>query len=266
MKEVTLLSAELAYLFSLLNVESAVGVDADRLFPKKDKAKVKMFTAGYDALKAREWISKGETSGKDQLNNDLMRFVEVMARPRFAIITEVRSHPERPPKRIVHYVADHLIIEQAFLGRKGYRLTEVEDLTTALLRINRAIGIPDTNRVGDHNVTLNGPVFAKIKQLADAGDLKKALPALKKLKLDETAAQAALISMSRPRTSGTISILELRGQSIIDANALAYFIGEGGGWVALRPDIKKKSMMLRTIDDAQMWALLSSFMGDLIAS
>lgn len=239
-----------------------MGVDSESLFPA-GAAQERVYRAGYNALLDHNWMTKDAESGKHSLKIELLRYVDTLVNPRFVISTELREQTQ-PPHRLIHYIGRKRIIEQAFLGKPGYRLTDVDEIQFAMLRINRAIETPSKSRLGDHQVQMNDDVFAKIKSLADAGDVKKALPALTKLGLSRSAAQGALISLSQPKKSGTITTYQLSGNQIEDLNALAFFMGEGGGWVAIKPDPKDSSLTLRTIDESQMWGLIALSLGDLM--
>ena len=102
MKEVTLLTAELAYLFTLIDAKTALGVDTARLFPTDAAQQKAVYEAGYEALKRHEWITTNKKSGKDDLNLDLMVFVDAVANPKYVIVTDIRLTPSAPPRRLIH--------------------------------------------------------------------------------------------------------------------------------------------------------------------
>lgn len=262
MKEVNLLTAELAYLFSLIRVESAIGVE-EGLFPKEGAARAKLYKIGYEALKGHALITAGNQSGGDQLNPELLALVATVAEPRFAIVTDIREHPATHPKRLVHYFSRHSIVEQTFHGAAGYRLTELSDERETFFRIVRAIGVPEKNRVGEHVIALKASLLTKIKHSVERGAPQQALAEFQKLNVDETAAKAAILSMAQPKINGTCSLFGLDGQTIQNANGLAFFIGEGSGWVVIPGESPDDDVGLRTANDVEFWAFLTGLFGAL---
>lgn len=264
MKEVNLLSSEFAYLLALVGAKSAMGVDCDRLFPAEKQERQRLFKSGYESLKRHELITEHPKSGKDTLDRNLILFADAVANPKYVLSTEVRDPERAEPRRLMHYVGRKVIVEQTYMGAGGYRLSDVDQIQVGLVRINRAIGVPEKSRLGDHLVRMPASAFAEVRSMVDAGQAKAALPCLTKQGLPEVAAQGALLSLAKPRTFGTITIYELTGNRIDGLNALGYFIGEGGGWVTLRPSGDTDGVMLRTVSEAQMWGLVGKFLGDLM--
>ena len=263
MKEVTLLPCELACLFALLNAKSALGVHSEGLFPDKSQ-KDAIHKAGYEALQRHEWMTKNEETGKHSVNAELLLYAFTVAHPEFVIATEIRETPQTSPRRLMHYISRKRVIEQVYLGQAGYRLAEIDAIASALVRIQDAIGMPATSRLGSHLVTMDEADFQRLKTVTDEGNVKEALPALTKLGLSTSAAQGALVTLARPQTCGTVSIYELRGNRIEDLHVLAYFVGEGGAWVAAKQSPTDTEILLRTVDSAQLWGLVATQLGDLM--
>lgn len=264
MKEVNLLSNELAYLLALVGAESAMGVDCESLFPSEKDEQQRLFKSGYESLKSHDLITEHPKSGKDTLDRNLILFVDAVANPKYVLSTEIRDPQRSEPRRLMHYVGRKVIVEQTYMGARGYRLSDVDQIQVGLVRINRAIGVPEKSRLGDHLITMPASGFAEVRTMVDSGKVQDALPLLMEQGLSKVAAQGALLSLARPRTFGTITIYELTVNRIDGLNALGYFIGEGGGWVTLRPELDKDEVMLRTVSEAQMWGLVGKFLGDLM--
>ena len=262
MREVHLLSSELAYLLTLLKAHAAIGV-RPAVFPEERESRLELCKTGREALRRRAWVNEDNGKGAKAINPDLMAIVRPVAKPQLAIVTDLRQGKAKLPTRIVHYILDDAVVEQSYQQQGGYRLSLLKGLDEGLFRVVRALGIPAKNRIGDEVVTLSASQSEDIKQAMDARRPNRALSELQNLGVSDSAARAAVLSMAEPKLCGTISCLALQGSTIEGANGMAYFVGEGGCWLLIRCNSLDDNVVLRTTNDSGAWAAVSGLIRDL---
>ncbi|MEL7473596.1 MAG: hypothetical protein AAGK04_09790 [Planctomycetota bacterium] len=259
MRQETLTTAEYAWMLEMAGAPFAFGADNASLFPEAEASRERQLQSGLDALRARQLVTPDEQPDCERLDMALARLVDVVARPRLAIVTERREGGAR--KRIVHYLTHDTLVEYADLGEdapdaRRHDLRALPDVPAIVLALLVLAGAPERHEIAGARIAMNEPVFAKCKQLIDDGSPDKARPALTKLGLQSDAAQSAVDAIAAPEQAGTISIVEFQGPDIVDTRVMAFFAKGGPTWLARKPAAEGNELELLAVDRPTMWTLL----------
>lgn len=264
MKEVTLESAELAYLLATLGADSLLGVDNAALFPDSEAAKDRLYEQGLKLLREHEWITPDEEPGRENLNSELMVMVDAMTRALVVIVTERRDADESARHRMVHYLTDYMIVEQVYEEGQRYALAKVPELPAAMLRVVSTVGVPESSPIGAHRAESTEAAFAGITETVEAGELEEALAAVSEMGLDDETAPGLVEAIADPARRGTVTVMRLDGRRISDARAFAYLIREEACWLVTKPDVEAAAVEVHTATASDFWEVLAGYIDELM--
>ncbi len=220
---------ELAYVLSLMGVESVSGLPNSVLFPKDTQLRIKMLAEGERRLIANGWLTP--TNGQGAVYNDkLLSMTAAVADPRLSILTRREaSQGERADATI--YFNNVEVVEVTQTERQVFRLRDLKSAPEAFHRVRKILGVTPRSNYCNLAVEFRIEVFEKIRRHVVARELSEAIAELAEAGLALDAAEDFATALSSPRRKGTVSVLKHIAHKVTDVRVLGFYLSDSGAWI-----------------------------------
>ena len=228
-KECELHAFELAYLLSIVGVDSVSGLPNAVLFPGDPQVRTKVLREGEKKLIANGWlIPQGKQGGA--YNDKLLSMTAAVADPRLSLLTR-RESPHGDRADAIIYFNNVQVVEVTQSERQVFRLREVKNAAEAFQRVRKMLGVTPQPRHANTTVELRIEVFEKVRQHIQARNIDEAVDELVEVEMARDAAEDFVAAMATPERKGTVSILKHVAHKVTDVRVLGYYLCKGGAWI-----------------------------------
>jgi hypothetical protein len=219
---------ELAYVMSLMGVESISGLPSAIIFPSDAKVRKKVLSEGQKRLIANGWLTP--VGGQGQYDERLLSMAAAVADPRFSILTRREtSQGERFDATI--YFNNVEVVEVVQTDKQEFRLRRLLDAPEAFQQIRKMAGITPRPRFCGTIVELRIESFDKVRRHAGKMESFEAVSELMEAGLAVDAAEDLVKAFTQPASKGIVSILKHTVQKVTDVRVMGYYLGDGGAWI-----------------------------------
>lgn len=230
MNEFELHVFEMAYVMSLMGVESVAALPDAVLFPKDPALRKKVLADGEQRIVANGWAVAEEGSRKAAYNADLMSMAAAMADPRFSIITRRQtSEGERADATIFFNNVE--VVEVTQRERQAFRLRRLADAPGAFQRVRKMLGVAPRPGCSNAHAELRIETFEKVRRHAAGDELSEATAELVEAGLPESVASNLSAALASPQRKGVVSILKHVAQKVTDVRVLGFYLRDGRTWL-----------------------------------
>ena len=139
---ITLTPAELAFLLSLVDAQTLLGLEHEALFPESASARESLYLQGRSELEQDGWLSQVAGTERYDLNDPLVAVIAAMAAPRVIIVTTL-DPPGQPRQSVTHYIST-IVVEAVFDGHH-YEVAGLRSTEIMLARLANTISLPQSS-------------------------------------------------------------------------------------------------------------------------
>jgi hypothetical protein len=227
-KEFELHVFELAYVMSLMGVDSVAGLPSSVIFPQDAKIRKKVLEEGQRRLVANGWLTPVE--GKGQYDNDLLSMCAAVADPRFSILTR-RGNAQGERFDATIYFNNVEAVEVVQTDKQEFRLRRSRDAAAAFQQVRKMVGIPPRPKFAGVMIELRVESFDSVRRHAAKQESFEAVSELMESGMALDAAEDLLRALSTPLHKGIVSILKHTSQKVTDVRVLGFYVGDSGAWI-----------------------------------
>jgi hypothetical protein len=222
---------ELAYVLSLMQVESVATLPDAVLFPKDPKLRKKVLAEGERRLIAGGRITPSATGGRASYDDDLLSMAAAVADPRFSLLTRRQtSQGGRADATIFFNQVE--VVEVTQTDRQAFRLRRLATAADAFSRVRKMLGVPPSPaRHSAACAEMGIQAFDRIRRHATAGEISEAVLELVEAGLTSDAATDLASSLNSPERKGIVSVLKHIAQKVTDVRVLGFYFRAGSGWL-----------------------------------
>lgn len=260
MSGVQLKSSEFAYLLSLLNASTLVGLEDPLLFPTKSSVQDATYSDGRQELETNGWLKPAQNYPNEyDLNPILLEMVSIIAAPEFVVDTS-QSVGESEFRQVLHYLANDSIIEVSAPAEETYLVGAVPDHETFHARIAKMLGITPTKQA--NQFTLNDAIFNDIQSLTQKGHPERAETLLESTNLKKKAVQSLIAALAL-QASGQIVVVSVDSEEVMNGRRALVFGQQDSAWLVKRPDRDSTEFDISNIDSTGIGTLITEWMNEL---
>lgn len=227
-KEYELHVFELAYVMSLMGVESVSGLPSAIIFPPDPKVRKKVLDEGQKRLIANGWLTPVGHQGK--YDEALLSMAAAVADPRFSILTRREtSRGERFDATI--YFNNVEAVEVVQTDKQEFRLRRLADAPEAFQQVRKMVGVSPRSRFCGATVELPIESFDTVRRHAAKKESSEAISELTEKGMAFDAADDLTKAMIFPERKGIVSVLKHTMQKVTDVRVMGFYINESSVWV-----------------------------------
>jgi hypothetical protein len=236
---------ELAYVMSLMNVDSVAGLPDAVVFPQDPKVRQKVLSEGEKRLIANGWLTP--TGSQGNYNDDLLSMAAAVADPRFSILTRREtSQGERFDATI--YFNNVEAVEVVQTDKQEFRLRRLSDAPSAFQQVRKMVGIMPRSRFAGVSVELDIASFDKVRRHATQKESFEAVSELTEAGLGLDAAEDLVKSFAEPRRKGIVSVLKHSAQKVSDVRVMGFYLTDGGTWISSVASESAQQVRIESVD------------------
>jgi hypothetical protein len=221
---------ELAYVLSLMRVESVVALPDGVLFPKDPKIRKKVLAEGEKRLIASGRAIPAKAHGQAAYNEDLLSMAAAVADPRFTILTR-RQTVQGERTDATTFFNNVEVVEITQTDRQTFRLRRLPNATNAFQQIRKLLGVTPSPRHAGALVELRIKAFERVRRHIAAAEAAEAVAILVDAGLPLDAAGDLVAALETPQRKGVVSVLKHVAQKVVDVRVLGFYLGDGGTWL-----------------------------------
>lgn len=220
---------ELAYVLSLMSVETVSGLPAAVMFPKDQSLRKKVLDEGEKRLIAGGLLTP-TGAGSGNFSEELLSMTAAIADPRVSILTRRETNQgERSDATI--YFNNVEVVEVTQTDRQEFTLKRLADAADAFQRVRKMLGVTPRSIHSDVVHELRVECFEKVRRHALKRESYEAVAELGEAGLSSTAAEDFVEALTTPQRKGTISIMKHVVRKVADVRVMGYYLCGGGAWI-----------------------------------
>lgn len=254
-----LTTEEFAFLLGSVGATRIVDLDDPDLFPKTEKQQQKIFERGLEQLVEHGWVeSESEDPAEAGLNPTLFQLVAVISAPRAVLSTSIRSAGDSP-LRLLHYLANDLIVELDAPADSRYQIGVVASLEQLAARLSQFLGAAEAGNGA--LVGLDRELAATLGKLAAVGKDEAASAGL----VDAGVPQDQAVALAKAMAHGPIADIvaaRIAGPEVEEiVRATVY--GEGSSaWLVFYTDSESDELSLAAASAGSIRSMLAEWIGE----
>jgi hypothetical protein len=238
---------ELAYLMSLMGVESVSGLPSAIIFPPDPKVRKKVLDEGQKRLISNGWLTP--VGGQGKYDETLLSMAAAVADPRFSILTRREtSQGERFDATI--YFNNVEAVEVVQTDKQEFRLRRLDDAPAAFQQVRKMVGINPRPRFGGTVVALGIEAFDKVRRHTAKKETFEAVTELVQAGMAPEAAEDVARTLSTPERKGIVSVLKHTTKKVTDVRVLGFYLGEEGAWITSVASEAAQQVQIESVDSA----------------
>lgn len=220
---------ELAYLLSLMGVETVVGLPDAVLFPKDSNVRKKVLRSGETRLIENGYLTPSPPHGATY-NDDLLSMAAAIADPRIVIIARRETCSGQRADALI-YANNVEVVELVQTERQVFRLRRFSELSDAFQQIRKMLGIPARSRNAGVIAELRIGTFEQIRKLIAHHEINDAVMDLTAAGLSNEWAAQLSQTLAQPDRKGTVSVLKLAAQKVSTVRVIGFYHRDGETWI-----------------------------------
>lgn len=227
--------AELAYVFSYMKVGTVIGWGPKAFLPPGGgEADDAWYTIGRDRLLADGRLVAGKEAGRHRFTDEMLAIATALSDPQLVLLAQRREGDG--VRTLTLHVHDTDVVELSKRGEDQFQAQLERSFSAAAGAAAAFVGASRQSVGEDVRIEANHRIFSKLDDLADEGEVQKALPALMKLGANEEQAKSVLLAFARPKSCGVVSLMYCAANSIQDAETYSVLTNAAGHtWVVFPP-------------------------------
>jgi hypothetical protein len=246
-KEYGLHVFELAYVMSLMGVQSVSGLPNAIIFPLDASVRKKVLSEGQKRLIANGWLTP--VGGQGQYDETLLSMAAAVADPRFSILTRREtSQGERFDATI--YFNNVEAVEVVQIGKQEFRLRRLGDAAEAFQQVRKMVGVTPRPRFCGTVVELHIEAFDQIRRYAAKKESSDAISVLSEAGMDSEPAEDLTKALIYPERKGIVSVLKHTAQKVTDVRVLGFYLNENGIWITSVASDAAQRVRIESVDSA----------------
>lgn len=231
MDDIILSQAEMLAVMAAVGTSLIPLIDNDRLVPDGQAAQRELTLHGLAALQARGLLR--QEAEQMIMDGDLGMIGMALAFPQVVLIL-ARDNPGLGRQQFLQYWYDPVQIELTMPTETQYRLAPLPDLATALERARQILPVSFTDTPAFTAETMPTQPFFAAKTAAEQGNTAAALALFTQAGWAAATAQQFIATLQQPTLGGTLSLLRLVDQEVVDGRDLALVQDDTVAWL-IRP-------------------------------
>lgn len=227
--------AELSYVFSYMKVGHVVGWGAEPFAaPEEERARDAWYAEGRDRLLAAKRLVPGKQPGRHRFSDEMLRIATALSDPQLVLLAQLKQGDG--VRTLTQHLAGADVVELARTGEETFEATLQPSFAAAAGAAAAFAGAAPAPIDDEARIEANHKVFARLDQLADAGEVDKVVAALVQLGATEPEAKSAVLAFARPARSGVVSVLYCAANAIQDAETFSLLTNAAGHtWIVFPP-------------------------------
>lgn len=214
---------ELAYVFSLMRVESVAALPDAVLFPKDPRVRKKMLSEGEKRLIESGRLVLSESPGGAEYDDDLLSMAAAVADPSFTILARRQSPDVDADRSDVSIFFNPVeVVEVAHTEKQAFRFRRLPSPNNAFQRVRKMLDIAPTTRFDDTVVQTRIHQFEQVRKHAKAGEPVEAISLMQEWGMTVEAAEDFYRSLSKPKQKGVVTVLKHSEQKVTDVRVLGF--------------------------------------------
>ncbi|MEN1679684.1 MAG: hypothetical protein AAGJ46_08825 [Planctomycetota bacterium] len=237
---------ELAYLLSLMRVESVAALPDAVLFPPDPDLRRKALAQGQKRLIDAGLLGENET-GEGEYDSTLLALAAAIADPRCTVLTRLQT----PDGKRVHsttYLNRVHAVEVTQTGKQEFRVAALDGVADAVQRCRKAMGVPPL--AAYEGATAEAPIheFQAARAALAEGDTCTPVATFTQAGLPRDAAESFAAALATPETKGLVSVLKHAGGQVVGVRVLGLQRFEGASWLTMTRENGTAKVIVQAID------------------
>ena len=222
---------ELAYVLSLMEVDSVAALPNAVLFPKDSKLRKKVLLEGQKQLIAGGKMIPDKSSGQASYDDRLLSLAAAIADPRFTILTR-RETSEGERSNAAIFFTNVEIVEVTQTDRQAFRLRGLAEVDDAFRRVRKMLGFVAREDQPEISVELPISTFERVREYATKDEPEEAIVELTAAGLSVDEAENFVMALKKPKRKGVVSILKHAAQKVVDVRVLGFYRSSTAMWLS----------------------------------
>ena len=238
---------ELAYILSLMGVESVPTLPDSVFFPADPALRKKVLGEGEKRLIADGLIVPAETPGEAAYNDPLLSAVAAVADPRFTILTRRETREGKRADATIFF-NNVEIVEMTQVQKQTFRLRRLTDSATAFQQVRKLLGVAPQVKHEKAVADLRIEAFESVRRCVKEKDEPQATRELVEAGLAEDAAAELVSALATPDHKGVVSVLKHVAQKVTDVRVLGFYLRDGGAWITSVVSESARQVRIEAVD------------------
>lgn len=227
MDGIILEQGEFLLLLDAVNASTLIGIDEAQHFAADLEVRRRLALDGMEILSKRGWLIR--EGDKVLLNPDLVIMIGTVAHPDIVLIV-TRDTPNEGRREYLYYRSSEAIVEFTMPELGQFRLAALPNLEAMIERITFLLSNPGAATNGSNIAfTINQDVFFQLTGLSSA-DGQTALQLLAANGITGASAQTLTTTLESPLLSGSVAMLRVEDDKVVDARNLALLLSPSANW------------------------------------
>ena len=238
---------ELAYLLSLMSVDSVPTLPDSVFFPPNPALRKKVLGEGEKRLIASGLIVPADAPGEATYNEELLSAVAAVADPRFTILTRRETRAGKRADATIFF-NNVEIVEMTQVQKQVFRLRRLTDSTAAFQQVRKLLGVAPQMKHEQAVADLGIEAFESVRRCVKAKDESQAQRELVEAGLAEDAAAELVSALATPDRKGVVSVLKHVAQKVTDVRVLGFYLRDGGTWITSVVSESARQVRIEAVD------------------
>lgn len=238
---------ELAYLLSVMGVESVATLPDSVLFPPDPKLRKKVLGHGEKRLIEAGLLVPGQHPGEADYNDDLMSAMAAVGDPRFTILTRRETSGGQRADATI-YFNNVEVVEMTQVERQIFRLRRLADATEAFHQVRKLLGVTPRIKHSGALAELRIEAFESARQRIKEKELQLACDGFVEAGLEESAARDLVAALAAPQRKGVVSVLKHVAKKVTDVRVLGFYLLDGGTWLTSVVSESARQVRVEAVD------------------
>lgn len=237
---------ELAYLMSLMRVETVAAMPDAVLFPPDPDVRRKAMAEGQKRLIEAGLLTQNGAGGGDY-DGTLLAVSAAIADPRCTVLTRLQT-PNGQRRHLTTYLNRVCAVEVTQTGKQEFRVTELAGLPDAMQRCRKAMGVPPLAAHDGASAEVPVSQFQAARAALAEGDTCTPVATFTQAGLPRAAAESLTAALSTPETKGLVSVLKHGGGKVVGVRVLGLQRHDGAAWLTTTRETGAASVVAEAID------------------
>lgn len=238
---------ELAYVLSLMGVESVATLPDAVLFPPDPKLRQKILREGEKRLTAQGLMTPGEQAGQANYNDDLLSLTAAVADPRLTILTRRETDQGRRSHATLFFNQVE-VVELIQSERDRFSLRRIRDAAEAFQQVRKMIGVAPRVGVVCPAAEVGIATFEGVRQRIKEKNPQGAAGDLVEAGMPAEAAALFIAALATPEQRGVVSVLKHAAQKVVDVRVLGFYLRDGGAWLTSVASEAAQQVRIESVD------------------
>ncbi|MDC0935909.1 hypothetical protein OAS39_06460 [Pirellulales bacterium] len=238
---------ELAYVLSLMGVESVATLPDSVFFPADPALRKKVLGEGEKRLIADGLIVPGDVPGEASYNDELLSTVAAVADPRFTILTRRETREGKRADATIFF-NNVEIVEMTQVQRQVFRLRRLTDSAAAFQQVRKLLGVSASLKHENAAAELRIEAFESVRRRVKEKDESQAQQELVEAGLAADAADELVAALSTPDRKGVVSVLKHVAQKVADVRVMGFYLRDGSTWITSVVSESTREVRVEAVD------------------